>query len=429
VIKRRTLRIVGQAMLSLVLSLAGTISRSAAGQKNWSVDLSLYDLRAGAANTGRRHKPTILVAATNGAVAVAWGNPAHPAERGEPDNWLSEPWEVRLLLFDANDGKLKAKRGPWRSDFSFELHPTAQGNFLLFLRHFRAKQTPGETLYLLSSSGEELKKLDLLPSVRGSRSNWNEFLVSSSGGTVLVGQSDEGVVHYRLLESDTFETKLEWTREAGSDSPWIVALSDKELLGFRNLKNQEKRGPADTARDLYARSFDGLWRRLHAALDVSSHGGIGQGLHPTQLAFLSDSVIVGANAKRKELEGSIVVLQSDGTILSPPAIPKLPDRTTLTGPVAVSAGGRYFAVGFQHQPWMSHLLVDMMTMDITFWNDDALFLIWEASSPEPVARIPLGTDVRALSLAPDDPPTLAFVNGSSLKVVHFQPKTSAPKAN
>jgi len=185
---------------------------------------------------------------------------------------------------------------------------------------------PGRPLYLLSSSGEELKKLDLLPSVRGSRSNWNEFLVSSSGGTVLVGQSVEGMVHYRLLESDTFETKFEWTHEAGSDSPWIVALSDKELLGFRNLKNQEKRGPADTARDLYARSFDGLWRPLHAALDVSSHGGIGQGLHPTQLAFLSDSVIVGANAKRKELESSIVVLQSDGTILSPPAIPKLPDR-------------------------------------------------------------------------------------------------------
>jgi len=57
---------------------------------------------------------------------------------------------------------------------------------------------------------------------------------------------------------------------------------------------------------------------------------------------------------------------------------------------------------------MSHLLVDVMTMDITFWNDDALFLIWEAYKfPEPVARIPPGApSVRALSLAPDDPPTL-----------------------
>jgi len=85
------------------------------------------------------------------------------------------------------------------------------------------------------------------------------------------------------------------------------------------------------------------------SLDVSHHVARGQGLHPTQLAFLSDTVLVGVNAKRKDIEGSIVVLQTDGTMLSPPVIPKLPDRTSLTGPVAVSAGGRYFAVGFQHQ--------------------------------------------------------------------------------
>jgi hypothetical protein len=232
-----------------------------------------------------------------------------------------------------------------------------------------------------------------------------------------------------MLESDTLETKLEWTREAGSDSPGIVALSDKELLGFRKTQNEEKPLRADTERDLYVRSFDGPWRPLHASLDVSSHGGMGQGLHPTQLAFLSDTVLLGVNAKRKELEGSIVVLQSDGTILSPPVIPKLPDRTSLTGPVAVSAAGRYFGAGFQHQPWISHLLLDVMTMDITFWNDDSLFLVWGASNPEPVARIPMGTDLRALSFSPDDPPTVAFVTGSKLKVIRFQPKANEPKAH
>jgi hypothetical protein len=415
-------RIVVLTMISPLISLAGTPFEAMAGQQGWSVDLSVYDLRAGRVNASRNHKPTILVAATNGVVAVAWGNPVHPAGPGEPDNWLSAPWEVRLLLFDANNGKLKAKCGPWSSDFSFELYPTAQGNFLLFLRHFHRKQSPGETLYLFSSAGEELKKLDLLPSIRHSRPDWNSFLISSSGGTVLVGQSDEGVVQYRLLESDTLETKFEWTREAGSDAPGIVALSDKELLGFRDPKNQEKPRRADRVRDVYVRSFGGPWRPLHAALDVSSHGGIGQGLRPTQLAFLSNSIIVGVHAKRKELEGSIVVLQSDGTILSPPVIPKLPDRTSLTGPVAVSAGGRYFAVGFQHQPWISHLLVDVMTMDLTFWSDDSLLLVWEACSPESVARISLGTDVRALSFSSDDPPTLALVSGSTLKAIRIQPK-------
>jgi hypothetical protein len=426
-IKRQTSRIGGLAILSLAISLAATPFGATAGQKNWSVDLSRYNLNAGHENASRNHKPTILVAATNRVVAVAWGILAHPAEPGVSDNWWSKPWEVNLLLFDANNGKLNSKSGPWTSDSSFELYPTAHGNFLLFLRHFHdAKQNPGETLYLLSPSGEELRKLDLLPSVRGSKPGWSEFLVSPSGSTVLLGQILEDGVHYRLLDSDTLETRSEWTREAGSDSPGIVALSDKELLGFRDSKTQEKPHPADSERDLYVRSLDGPWRPLHATLDVSSHGGIGQGLHPTQLAFLSDAAIVGVNAKRKDFEGSIAVLQSDGTVLSPPVIPNLPDRTSLTGPVAVSAGGRYFAVGFKHQPWMSHLLVDVMTMDITFWNDDSLFLVWEASHPEPVARIPLGTDVRAVSFSPDDPPTLAFVNGSTLKVVRIQPKASAP---
>jgi hypothetical protein len=69
-----------------------------------------------------------------------------------------------------------------------------------------------------------------------------------------------------------------------------------------------------------------------------------------------------------------------------------------------------------------------MTMDITFWNDDSLFLVWEASNPEPVARFPMGIDVRALSCSPDDPPSFAFVTGSKLQVIRIQPKASAPKA-
>jgi hypothetical protein len=222
------------------------------------------------------------------------------------------------------------------------------------------------------------------------------------------------------------ETKSEWAREAGSDSPGIIALSDKELLGFRGIENQEKPRKTDGERDVFVRSFDGPWHPLNTTLDVSHRGGVGQGLHPTQLAFLSDAVLVGVHLKRNEIDDSIVALQSDGTILFRPIIPKLPDRANLTGPVAVSAGGRYFAVGFKHQPWISHLLLDVMTLDITFWDDESLFLVWEASSPEPVARVPLGTDIRALSFLPDDPPTLALIAGSKLQVIRIQSKASTP---
>jgi hypothetical protein len=395
--------------------------------QEWSADLSVYGSRRGL-HDGRNHIPLIRVAATSGVVAIAWENPPK-ASPGEPDNRFSDPWEVTLLLFDANNGKLKKKGGPWRSAFSFELYPTMQGNFLLLLRRFKdAKQSSKDILYLLSSSGDELKKLDLSPSVVNSIPHWNEFLVSSSGSSVLVGQILEDGTHYWIVESSTLETKFEWTRERGSDSPLIVALSDKELLGFREPENQEKLRRADAERDLYVRKFDGPWRRLPVSFDVSSHSGIGQGLHPTQLAFLSDTVLVGVNAKRKDLEGSIVVLQSDGTIPSP-VIPKLPERTSVSGPIAVSATGHYFAVGFQHQPWISHLLLDVMTADITFWNDDSLFLVWEASDPEPVARIPTGTALRAVSFSPNDPPTLAFVAGSTLEVIRFQSRANASKTH
>jgi hypothetical protein len=429
VIKCQTSRIAGLAMMSLFISLTGIPASAAGGNRQWSASLSAYGMKAVYGEAWQHHFPMVSVAPTNRVVAAALGIPMQPPGPGETANRGSDPQEVTLLLFDANNGKLIAKRGPWSSVSSFELYATAQGNFLLLLRHFQgAKETSGDTLLLLSSAGEELKRLDLMPSVIHSRINRNEFLVSSSGRNVLLGQILDDGVHYRLLQSDTLEAKLQWTREAGSDSPRIVALSDQELLGFRNPENQEKRRPADAARDIYVRPFDGPWRRLPGSFDVSHHGGTGQGLHPTQLAFLSDDILVGVNATRKEVAGSIVLLQSGGTIVSPPVIPKLPERTSLTGPVAVSAAGRYFAAGFQHQPWISHLLVDVMTLDITFWNDDSLFLVWEVSSPEPVASIPLGTDVRAVSFSPDDPPTLAYVSGATLKVVRLQSQAKDPKA-
>jgi hypothetical protein len=419
--KRQTSRIGGLAILSLVISLVGNHVSEAAGQKSWSVNLGEYGVR-------KYGGPAVRLAATHNVVAVAFGNPTSLPAPNQPDNRWSSPWEVTLLLFDANNGKLTKKSGPWSSDFSFELYPTAQGNLVLLLRHFHVPdQSPGETLHLLSSSGRELNQLDLMPSIRRSTPDWNRFLVSSSGRTMLLEQSREDGIHYRMLETDTLETKFEWAREAGSDSPSIIALSDKELLGMRAKQTQKEPRQADDERDLYVRSFDGPWRPLSASLDVS-HRGWEPGVNPNQLAFLTDSVLVGVNAKRKQSEPPLTVVQSDGTILSLPVIPKLPDRTSLSGPVAASAGGRYFAVGFVHQPWISHVMLDVMQMDMTFSGDDSLYLVWEASRPEPVARVPAGNDMpRALSFSLDDPPGLAFINGSTLKVVRIQPKANSPK--
>jgi hypothetical protein len=413
------------ATLTLMIFLWGIPVRSAAGERNWSVDLHDYITTETNSRAGSSPHSFVGLAATNSVVAVALAIPDPPAVADQSARRFDGSWKVTLLLFDANSGKLMKKTGPWSGGSSFELHPTGHGNFLLLLRHhYGESENPGDSLRLLSSSGEELKKMDLPDSMVASRRFWSEFLVSSGGHMLLLGQVLDGSVHYRALEADTFETKFEWTREAGSDSPRIVALSDKELLGFRDIHSREKLSGVNTEREAFVRPFDGPWHPLNTTVDVSSSGLTAQGLNPTQVAFLSNTVLVGVHRKTGEREGSIIELQSDGAAPSQPVIPKLPDRTTLTGPVAVSAGGRYFAVGFQHQPWISHLLVDVMTMDLTFWPDELLFLIWDSSRPEPVARISLGTEVRAISFAPDDSPTLAFITGSKLQVLQIHPKTN-----
>jgi hypothetical protein len=420
----RVSRIASFATLSFAIYLSGFPALSAANERNWSVDLHDYMMREANSTARRSYQPTLRLAATNNVIAVAIGIPDSPATEDNWDRLYSGPWKVTLLLFDGNSGKLTKKSGPWSGGSSIQLHPTGQGNFLLFIRQlYKESPNPGETLRLLSSSGEELKKMDLPESTTASRRGWSEFIVSPGGHMVLIGQIREGHVNYRALEADTLETKFEWAREAGSDSPVIVAISDKELLGFRDIPGQEKRRGWHSEKEAFARAFDGPWHPLNTTLDVSSSGLTAQGLNPTQVAFLSDNILVGVHRKSSECDSSLVELQSDGTTPSRPVIPELPDRTTLTGPVAVTGDGQYFAVGFQHQPWISHLLVDVLTMDLTFWPDELLFLIWESSRPEPVARISLGTEVRAICFAPDDPPTLAFIAGSRLQVLRIHPKT------
>lgn len=426
-IHSQTSKISRVAVLLLAISPAGIVPKATAGQQSWSVDLREYGVKDGRGEDGRSYHPTVPLAATNNVVAVALAKPAPLTAPNETDNRLSSPWEVTLLFFEASNGKLRTKRGPWPSDFDFELHPTPQGNFLVSLPHFHdSSKKAGETLLLLSSSGEELKRLELAPSIRRSEPHRNEFLVSASGGTVLLGQVLEDGVHYRVMEPDTLDTKLEWMQATGSHSPWIVAISDKEMLGIGAVKKEDKPSAVDSG--LYTRTFEGTWAPFPVTLDIGHHG-IQPGLHPNHSVFLGDDLIVALFTKPGAAPGvpspptetPIKVFRTDGTIASSPTIPKLPDRTWLTGPVATSADGRYFAVGFSHRGWLSHVMLDVMQMDMAFENDESLLFFWEASHPMPVARINLGNKVYSYSLSADDPPLVLAVNGTTLKTIRVQP--------
>jgi hypothetical protein len=146
--KHQRSRAVVLAMMWLVILITGIPFSATAGQKRWAVDLHAYGVKEWRGKDGGLHRPTVSMAATNNVVAVALGNPTASEASNERDNRYGGTWEVTLLLFDVKTGKLKKTGGPWSSDSSFELYPTAEGNFLLFLRHIHSgKQNTGETLY------------------------------------------------------------------------------------------------------------------------------------------------------------------------------------------------------------------------------------------------------------------------------------------
>jgi hypothetical protein len=411
----------------LVLHLAWALSGQASGPEAWSVDLKNYGFREWHESNGLWRSSDLRMATTKDAVAIALGNPSGTSQANDQSNRASADSQISLFILEARTGRLLSKNGPWIADRFFELFPTSQGNWLLLLRHCKgASEEPGETLLLLSPTGDELKKLFLAASILlpklGSnthpRPTWNIFLVSSSGHTVLIGQILADGVHYKLLEADTLETQSEWTVESGSSSPSVLALSDKELLGLGKPESPQQRGAGNDRGQLYVRPFAGSWIPFPVSLDLNSHVVL-SGPIPNQLAFLSDHTLVGLTSKPRKPDAPITVARTDGTTVFSPVIPKLAENTTLSGPVKVAQDGRYFAVGFSHRPWLSHVMLDVWKMDMAFQPDELVLLVWQPSRPMPVSQVKLGSvyDVRGLSFVLDDLPSIASLGRNTLKVI------------
>lgn len=171
------------------------------------------------------------------------------------------------------------------------------------------------------------------------------------------------------------------------------------------------------------RTFAGEWKPLGASLDVGKRFYLLPSLTLDQFAFLSDNTIVGISGNREDPDTHIDVLQTDGARVSSPILPWLEPNTSLTGPVVASQDGRYFAVGFSHRTWLSHLLLDIWKLDDTPSNDELVLVVWACYEPNAVAKFNLGDElgVRGLSLLPGDAPSLVYLGKSSLKVLPIQP--------
>jgi hypothetical protein len=405
-----------QIVFLLVLELSAASGIHASKARGWSVDLKVHGYQEWRSTTGLWNASEVRLATANNVIAVAIGNPTDVKQTDPRNERAYANWRIALLVFDPASGKLQSKQGPWAGDAFFELYCSSRGNLLLLVRHYRGEIAQiGEELYLLSPAGVELKKRFFAPSSIASKPNWNKFLVSSSGHTLLVGQVLQDGTHYRLLDADTLDTRFEWTDSAGSNSPSVVAISDTELLGVIRSRSQPNTGASNADTKAYVRTFDGPWNPLPVSLDVSLRR-LRPGANPNQFALLSNDTIVAINPKPFG-KSPILALRANGEAVFTPRIPTLAANTSLSGPISATQDGRYFGAEFAHRPWLSHLMLDVWKMDIAFQDDESLLLVWEFSQPLPVAQVSLGNHVDELFLVHDELLMVALLSGNTLKVI------------
>jgi hypothetical protein len=399
-------------ILVLTLSLANVIPSQGSDQRRWSVDLEKYGYHRRQAGARDSYNSETEVAATKEVVALAIGNVAKGVQLDEQHKAWNSTQDVSLLFFDANNGKLRAKQGPWSSDSSFELSATSQGNFLLHVRHYHpSDEKRGETLYLLSPSGEEIKRRDLPPIAEDLRNSWYHVLNSPSRDTWLLKWFDGDVYRYELFGPDTLETKLEWTGSKGT--PVVAALSDKELLGFTAPTKEQSGGPAKRKYDLFVRTLDGSWRPLQAAFDVG-HWGFRRGgnlFAPNLTGFLSDHLLAGL-VRQGEME-SLMIVRTDGTVV-------FSHKIDNGGEMIVSPDGQYF--GFVYASISSFSQWLERETDMQFWPHTTELAIWRVSNPAQVLKLSLGLNISDYSFSQDGS-RFAYIHAATLKAIplSFQP--------
>jgi len=395
------LAIFSAAILSTVLAAGSP------GKSRWSADLG--PLGFDVARSGSTPYPETQLAVTDHVVAVAIGNVDSSGLRKAPGHPTFVPWNVILVLFDSTSGMMLTKTGPWRADFGFGLFATANGNFVLHLRHYHSTDSiPTEDLHLISPSGKEFKVLNLQPATHDP-SNRPYFVLSTpSRRTLLVMHLLDDGKHYEMLDSDTLSIRMAWTDRI--HDPMVIALSEKELLA---VGAPASGGPNGGNEPLYVRTIDGPWRSLPVSFETGSRE---PGLFaPDNITFLSNHLVacIGPTVVSKPVQLKLV--QTDGATVFSNTIQAHLDLGSSVGPIQASADGRYFAVVESPISWLWRQL------DMVLWPDDLYVVIWSASRPTPVKKLNLGPQggvIGGFSLSPDGS-LVAVVNGGKVEAVRL----------
>jgi hypothetical protein len=404
----KTFRLVNVLAIFLVAILSADLAAGSSGPRRWSADLGPFGFEV--ARSSSTSYPETQLAVSDHVVAVAIGNVDSSELQKSPGHPTFVSWNVILILFDSTSGKMLTKAGPWRADFGFRLLATANGNFVLQLRHYHIMdQMPSEDLHLISPSGQEIRVLTLPPAPRDPTNRPYFVLSSPSRRTFLVRHSLDDGEHYQLLDPDTLASGISWI--GGTHDPLIVALSDKELLGLGDPSS----GRPDTRnQSIHIRTIDGPWRSLSVLFDS---GGLD---HPEDITFLSDHLIAGIEPSLLSKPVDLILIQTGGTVVFSSTVQEHADLGSSVGPIQASADGRFFAIVESPISWLWRQL------DMVLWPDDLYVVIWSASNPTPVKKLNLGPQpngvIGGFSLSPDGS-LVAVVKRGKVEVVRLIGRT------
>ena len=217
---------------------ASAQNKESPSQPSWIVNLKKYDYRA--PHLGLVNDPGSMgnIAFSRSTVAIIFDEKSEENQNRGTNTKIWYGWRLSVVFLNAATGALVAKRS-WigELDWHRRLIPTADGNFVLLLTKFpqpveipltgsgrsTLSSAHPATLFLLSSSGDELKRIDLKHG-----SGW-QILASPLGKSVLLYGRYNGSLELRLLDADTLEERAAWSEP---DAPKLqpLAVSDEYAL-------------------------------------------------------------------------------------------------------------------------------------------------------------------------------------------------------
>jgi hypothetical protein len=339
--------------------------------KAWSVDWEQFWPRELSGEEQSCFGSKGKVAASETVVALAINRSCEPSSRKGTLSPIQRPDWLIVFFFDASTGKLLAKRELQLADFRFELYPTAEGNFLLYLRN-NSDQGPKQvdSIILMSPTGKTLKSLDLQPTEKIPLRHPRKTFLSPGRKTLLVRQAISGTTYYQVFDADTLTSRAEWESQY-PDEPTAVSVSDKEVLGLSQPKIPS--GPLPGGRQnsqVLIRTFEGAWRVL---LISESEGPL-----RSFYAFLSDDAIVSLHSGHSPADDSFVqllVLRTDGQVERTKVIKKSSWNDVWGGGrIQTSINGCCFAAAVSS--------TSRFWEELDFYPSHAKLYVWKYKDPE-----------------------------------------------